>query len=151
MQFASRPELSCFSSGCDQNCLVSSRETRHFRATVTIWQGNILPWWFWRRPDGERWKWYLDSYRDCFNRSFVLEINFWINVHTYRNNYMWYEKGFCVNKLLMFRSSVQYYGDTLMPRQRSLFKNRQCLQMKLLSRIFISTSNQVLPSAGLLQ
>ena len=36
MQYASRPELSCFLSGCDQNCHVSSRETRHFRGTVTI-------------------------------------------------------------------------------------------------------------------
>ena len=38
MQFASRPELSCFSSGRDQNCLASSREARQFRATVTIWK-----------------------------------------------------------------------------------------------------------------
>ena len=50
----------------------------------------------------------------------------------------------------MFLSSVQYHGHHLIQKSSRCLK-RPRLQMKLLNRIFIYTSNQVLPSVGLLQ
>ena len=73
MQFALRRELSCFWSGRDQNCRVWSRETRHFRCTVTICPPPTVP------QQGHN----FDSSENDFFHLFSI---FWDKIRTFLGN-----------------------------------------------------------------